>query len=100
MTKVHRIDLLALLRKTVDGPEVTFPFGLRRWAAYGRSATLGSINLNIRPLMPKECASCVPLLRAKEEALWLAKLVLGVFTAVPFAVPFPNAHLKRTKPLW
>jgi len=28
--------------------------------------------------MPQEWASCVPLLRAKEETLWLAKLAKGV----------------------
>ena len=33
-----------------------------------------SINLNIRALMPKECASCVPLLRAKEETSVARKL--------------------------
>jgi integrase len=32
------------------------------------------MNLNIRALMPHECAGSVPLLRAKEETLWLAKL--------------------------
>jgi hypothetical protein len=40
----------------------------------GPSAILCSTNLNIRALIPHEYASCVPLLRAKEETLWLAKL--------------------------
>jgi hypothetical protein len=44
------------------------------WMTNGRSATLYSINQNIRALMPQECASCVAFLRAKEETLWLAKL--------------------------
>ena len=46
----------------------------RRLPPDGRSVTFCSINLNIRALMPHECASCVPLVRAKEETLWLAKL--------------------------
>jgi hypothetical protein len=35
--------------------------------ADGRSSIFCSINLNIRSSMLFECASCVPLLRAKEE---------------------------------
>src|SRR5439155_8572931 len=33
----------------------------------GRSAALYSMNLNTRALMSQECASCVPLLRAKDR---------------------------------
>src|SRR5690349_11476476 len=44
------------------------------WQTDGRSAIFHSINLNIRTLIPHDCAFRVPLLRAKEETLWLAKL--------------------------
>src|SRR6266699_191292 len=47
----------------------------------GRSAALYSMNLNTRALMSQECASCVPLLRAKEETLWLAKLAKSLHEA-------------------
>ena len=40
----------------------------------GQSAILYLINPNIRTVMPLGCVSCVPLLRAKEETVWLAKL--------------------------
>jgi hypothetical protein len=46
-----------------------------------RLSILSSIILNIRGLMPQECASCVPLLRAKEETLWLAKLAKSLHEA-------------------
>jgi hypothetical protein len=51
---------------------------MSRSSADGRSANLSSINLNIRALMPRECAGCVPLLRAKEKTLCLAKLLAAV----------------------
>jgi hypothetical protein len=40
----------------------------------GRSAVFYSINLNIRALIPQECVSCVPLLRAKEETFMARKV--------------------------
>jgi hypothetical protein len=43
-------------------------------ATNGRSAVFYSIDLNIRALMRREYVSCVHLLRAKEETLWLTKL--------------------------
>src|SRR5215469_10146220 len=47
---------------------------MRYWSQDSRPIRyLYSVNLNIRSLMRYECAICVPLLRAKEETLWLAK---------------------------
>jgi hypothetical protein len=39
------------------------------------------MNLNTRALMSQKCVSCVPLLRAKEETLWLAKLAKSLHEA-------------------
>jgi hypothetical protein len=41
---------------------------------HGRPAISYSINLNIIALLPWECVSCVRLLQAKKEILWLIEL--------------------------
>jgi hypothetical protein len=72
-------------------------FGETANLAHGRSAIFCPTNLNIRSLMPYECASCVPLLRAMEEIFmahkvgqiiargdrrWLIRVYLGLSAAI------------------
>src|SRR5579864_1057317 len=72
----------------------------------GPSAIFYSINLNISSLMPHECAICVPLLRAKEETLWLAKLdrssheatADGSSGSISVAITKPRNAIPTTEP--